>query len=628
MSYTTASNYYNSIDTKFPVKGQDNDSQGFRDNWTNIYRSLKAIDDRADNLEKNAVLVQNTTTNFLGNTIQDVNLRNYSSELYDNSEQYGRIEIDYALANYQKIEVPQGDHQIEIVNWPSSGKVGLLTLEITPTGDGTLNFIDGISLGPEINPFAVNNDATYIFDLWHEGGSETYFVKNNNSLAYTTSTTGTSGLFSTLYIGDLNRADQRNKFTVNTGTNTNLATVVTRTTSTTRKANLALVPNRISVTIPTVSVSNPGWGEFTSFSAGSIIDIAEGAKFNIPNSTTTFKVSTATSTVLKITKDVGTYDSSIDGAVLLTAATKVITFINPTFDLQDTVVTLAKTSATVATGTLTNYIGNIYADRNRLEVTFNNFGSNNTNTFIATTISTGTDVYNYGPDLVNSSFVHNILPFGTVIMWFGPKSAVPTGWSICDGTTYTFPSNGTSWAGKSFTKPNLSNRFAVGANALEVEGDKYVGPNFVAPSSNITGTYATSGGLADSIIPQHTHSASATFTGSPLEDHTHEAIVNDPGHLHKFQNYELIDNGERDNNRQAGENKLENNTELAYTGITVEIDPPLESPVPEGTVSVTVNDPANAQSVTGKNIPPFTALHYIIKVSGNPLSSGIVLFNV
>lgn len=616
MSYTTASNYYNSIDTKFPVKGQDNDSQGFRDNWTNIYRSLKAIDDRADNLEKNAVLVENTTTNFLGNTIQDVNLRNYSSELYDHSELYGRIEVDYTLANYQKIEVPQGDHQIEIINWPSSGKVGTLTLEITPTGDGTLNFIDGISLGPEINPFAVNNDATYIFDLWHEGGSETYFVKNNNSLAYTTSTTGTSGIFSTLYIGDLNRADQRNKFTVNTGTNTNLATVVTRTTSTTRKANLALVPHRVTVTPASWSASGSPPTTFKYvFPAGEISEISPGATFNVSGTNVIYTVDSVTSTELFVTP---TTDYDKLSNVVING--KSMTCTNKIFDLQDTVMTLAKTSATSVTGTLTNYIGNIYADRNRLEVTFDNFGNNNTNTFIATTISTGTDVYNDGLDLVNSSFVHNILPFGTVIMWFGPEANIPEGWSLCDGTQYTFPDNGKPWANKYFYKPNLINRFAVGA-----EGDVYDTGNFVGPGSTITGSsITTSSGWADTIVPEHSHTASATFTGSPLEDHTHEAIVNDPGHLHKFQQFEVIPNGERDNNAQAGLDKLEANTELAYSGITVDIDPPLESPVPEGTITVTVNDPANAESVTGRNIPPFTALFYIIKVSGNPLSSGLV----
>ena len=593
MSFTTASNYYNRVDTKFPVKGQDNDSQGFRDNWINIVRALSDIDDRADNLEKNAVLVENTTTNFLGNTLEDLNLRNYSTELYDNSELYGRIEIDYTLANYQKIEVPQGDHQVNIINWPGSGKIGTLTLEITPTGDGTLNFIDGISLGPELNPFAVSNDGTYIFELWHEGGAENYFVKNNNALAYTTATTATYAIFSTLYIGDLNRADQRNQFTVNTGTNTNLATVVTRTTSTTRKANLALVPNRITVTPSGYDLSGlPTTFKYT-FASGTIGEVLPGAKFNVSGTNVIYNVDSVTSTEIFVTP---TTDSDELRYVVING--KSITFTNPTFDLQDTVVTLRKTQATTSTGTLTNYIGSIYADKNRLEVTFDNYGNNTTNTFVATTISTSTDVYNTSTDLVSASFLHNLLPYGSIIMWYGTADNVPYGWALCDGT------NGT---------PNLSNKFVIGANGSTPVDVSNPNP---LPASDILGSVLHTGGYADAIIPEHSHDATATFTGSPLEDHTHEAIVNDPGHLHKFQQFEVIPNGERDNNAQAGLDKIEANTELAYSGITVDIDPPLESPIPEGTVSVTVAQPAGAVDTTGRNIPPFVALFYIMKVSG------------
>ena len=615
MSFTTASNYYNRVDTKFPVKGQDNDSQGFRDNWTNLVRAITDIDDRTDNLEKNAVLVENTTTNFLGNTIEDVNLRNYSSELYDNSEQYGRIEIDYTLANYQKIEVPQGDHQLDIINWPGAGKVGTLTLEITPTGDGTLNFIDGISLGPESNPFAVSNDGTYIFDLWREGGAENYFVKNNNALAYSTSTTGTYGIFTTLYIGDLNLANKRNKFTVNQGTLTNLATVVTRTTTTTRRANLALVPHRVKEFIDqvdTTTTPSSGYVEFKS-NTSAFTEILNNATFHVPGSTVTFYVNTATSNTLFVKKSNGTNWnlSTYDGVNV--AAGQFVTFTNPAFEQQDTVVAIAKQYANTFTGTMTNYIGNIYADKNRLEVTFDNFGNNNTNTFVVTTPAEHT-VFNTSTELISAKFVHDIMPYGTVIMWYGRISEKPEGWELCDGSTYVFPP-GHARAGDTLLKPDLRNRFVIGANA----NDGTTG----LPTSSVTGISTSTGGSADAIIPNHSHTASATFTGSPLDDHNHEAIVNDPGHNHKYSQIEIIGNGERDNNPQAGLNFVEALTEPSYTGISVEIDPPLENLIPKGVVSVTVDNPTNGVDTTGKNIPPFYALVFLIKVTGFPTSMAV-----
>ena len=391
--------------------------------------------------------------------------------------------------------------------------------------------------------------------------------------------------------------------------------MVTRTTSTTRKANLALVPNRIQVQIGTVSTLNaPGHVELNT-TTNTFSDIAQNARFNFNGSTVTYYVNTATSSKLSVKRldgialDVSGVDAALSGL-----AGQLVTLTNPIFDLQDTVVTLTKNKSSVNTGTYTNYIGNIYAERNRLEVTYDNFGSNNTNTFIATTLSTSTDVFNNTTDLVSAAFIHNILPFGAVIMWYGDKDYVPDGWAICDGSTVTLP-NGTS-----LILPDFTNRFVVGASdsigTVDARGS--------LPGSTVDPTSVTplhTGGYTDAVIPEHTHSASATFAGSPLEDHTHEAIVNDPGHLHKFQQYELINNGERDNNSQAGENKLQDNTEVGYTGITVDIDPPLESPVPEGTVTVTVDNPSGAVAVEGRNIPPFVALYYIMKISGPNLTN-------
>ena len=40
MAVTTSTTEINAIDQTYPVAGQDNDSQGFRDNFSNIKTSL------------------------------------------------------------------------------------------------------------------------------------------------------------------------------------------------------------------------------------------------------------------------------------------------------------------------------------------------------------------------------------------------------------------------------------------------------------------------------------------------------------------------------------------------------------------------------------------------------------
>jgi hypothetical protein len=73
---STITNYSQNIDTLFPVPGQDNDSQGFRDNFANIKQSLNIAATEINNLSLNTtqivqktVIVQGTTNGAQGSAI-------------------------------------------------------------------------------------------------------------------------------------------------------------------------------------------------------------------------------------------------------------------------------------------------------------------------------------------------------------------------------------------------------------------------------------------------------------------------------------------------------------------------------------------------------------------------------
>ncbi len=112
--------------------------------------------------------------------------------------------------------------------------------------------------------------------------------------------------------------------------------------------------------------------------------------------------------------------------------------------------------------------------------------------------------------------VASAIPAGTIVLWSGAVSAIPTGWLICDGTSST---------------PDLRNRFVVGAGS--------------------TYSVDATGGSADASLPSHTHTATVT----------------DPGHNHTFTQPVNDDGG------GSGESEVQNtttgNTSTATTGITV-----------------------------------------------------------
>ena len=46
----------NNIDTTYPVAGQDNDSQGFRDNFTNIKTNFSYAEEEIDDLQSKVIV--------------------------------------------------------------------------------------------------------------------------------------------------------------------------------------------------------------------------------------------------------------------------------------------------------------------------------------------------------------------------------------------------------------------------------------------------------------------------------------------------------------------------------------------------------------------------------------------
>lgn len=98
----------NNIDGTYPVAGQDNDSQGFRDNFTNVRNNFTYVKAELEDIQNKAVfksaLTNTTLSNDLaGNAIVGASLTSWR-ETYNNiGAVSGAITIDFANGNYQKI---------------------------------------------------------------------------------------------------------------------------------------------------------------------------------------------------------------------------------------------------------------------------------------------------------------------------------------------------------------------------------------------------------------------------------------------------------------------------------------------------------------------------------------------
>jgi hypothetical protein len=122
------------IDTAYPVAGQDNDSQGFRDNFTNLKTALDTAKSEITDLESKAVLKSALSGDTLSNdgagaVLEDFELKDMSETRIAKGTVSGAQTFDYSAGPYQTLTT-SGSVTLAFSNFPAAGKVGTLRVEI------------------------------------------------------------------------------------------------------------------------------------------------------------------------------------------------------------------------------------------------------------------------------------------------------------------------------------------------------------------------------------------------------------------------------------------------------------------------------------------------------------------
>jgi hypothetical protein len=136
---STVTNYSNQINANFPVAGEDNDSQGFRSNFSRIQNAFLSASKEITELQTNSVSLS-AQNDFSNNVIKRAALQGCSEVVNDAGSFDGTtasITVNYAEGSYQQYEVDPAAYVFTVDNWPPSGKLGTIRLEITPTSAST-----------------------------------------------------------------------------------------------------------------------------------------------------------------------------------------------------------------------------------------------------------------------------------------------------------------------------------------------------------------------------------------------------------------------------------------------------------------------------------------------------------
>ena len=189
----------NNIDGSYPVAGQDNNSQGFRDNFTNTKQNFQYAEDELNDLQSKAILKaaligQALDNNMGDNLLYAARVQDFAATKVAVSGTSGSLTVNYSSGHYQTVSTT-GSISLAFQNFPTSGIYGYMRIQFNITNIAhTLTLPAAVSLGLSgiqgISPgtSGVSNTITF--------GATGYY-----EFAFSTSDGG-----STITLFDLNRA--------------------------------------------------------------------------------------------------------------------------------------------------------------------------------------------------------------------------------------------------------------------------------------------------------------------------------------------------------------------------------------------------------------------------------------
>jgi len=163
------------INGAYPVAGVDNDSQGFRDNFTNIKNNFAYAQSELNDLQSKAIVKSALTgttlsNNMAGTLISSALIQDFRETEYDNGVISTTVTLDHTQGHYQRVQT-NASIAIAFTNFPVAGTVGRIRLKLVVT-----NSAHRITL-----PAAVTYGLQYLQD----------YNANTRSIGYSQSGVGT-----------------------------------------------------------------------------------------------------------------------------------------------------------------------------------------------------------------------------------------------------------------------------------------------------------------------------------------------------------------------------------------------------------------------------------------------------
>ena len=177
----------NNINGAYPVAGQDNDTQGFRDNFTNIKTSLQFAKDEIEIL-LNTTVVLDDVNDMSGGTISGATIKDLRETRVALSVNTALIVLDHNAGHFYTVTANgAGAMSLSFDGWPAAGERGrvVLQLQVLNTAD-TLTLpasvIQGVTglAGYDATSSTISwaREGIYEYEFTSHDGGNTFFIND------------------------------------------------------------------------------------------------------------------------------------------------------------------------------------------------------------------------------------------------------------------------------------------------------------------------------------------------------------------------------------------------------------------------------------------------------------------
>ena len=181
---------YDAVDETYPIAGQDNNSQGFRDNFSAIKIALAEADAEISTLQSKVLLnstlagTDTIANDLLGSSITNGTFNKFYGEINIGALTNSVFDIDLYNGPLQIITVNSDAHALRFNHWPTD-LYGIVRVHlINGSGTSKTPILSSVNNGvikydesfPSPFTLAVNSKHT-VFEAWSYDGGETVFVK-------------------------------------------------------------------------------------------------------------------------------------------------------------------------------------------------------------------------------------------------------------------------------------------------------------------------------------------------------------------------------------------------------------------------------------------------------------------